>query len=409
MDELTAQAVSTQDSNPRDEILAILTELGMKLLVEFAWTNGDEVLAVVKPSCDGFSFAPTAMPKCSDLVLSRFAYIRRDSAGLIIESPEALCQMEISHPKSLTWLHLLLHPTSVNEPATDDLQFFEFVSLLWCSGFLDSTQEAESPSRASWEFHDLLFHWRTRSGRLAAPQCDTSRFRDKFASPSGIKSIMASTAVEFPESRGEWKIAGRRSLIEVLESRRTNSEQGDRPITVSEVSSILYHAARIRHHIEGDYQDLYLRSVPAAGAIQEIEFYVAVGQCNGLSRGLYHYHSHHQKLFKIAAKKEHVSALLNDAAVSWAKPHEPPQVLIVLASRFPRLAWKYEGIAYRLTLLNAGVILQTMYLLATELGLACSAIGGGDTDLFAEATGIDPFDETSVAEFALGSSICRQI
>ncbi len=82
----------------------------------------------------------------------------------------------------------------------------------------------------------------------------------------------------------------------------------------------------------------------------------------------------------------------------------PPQILIVLTCRFPRFAWKYQSMAYRLVLMNAGVVIQTMYLVATDLGLAGCANGSGDSRLFAEITGLDPLRETSIGEFALGSS-----
>jgi hypothetical protein len=44
-----------------------------------------------------------------------------------------------------------------------------------------------------------------------------------------------------------------------------------------------------------------------------------------------------------------------------------------------------------------------MYLAATAMGLAPCALGAGDSDLFARATGIDYYAETSVGEFLLGS------
>ena len=44
-----------------------------------------------------------------------------------------------------------------------------------------------------------------------------------------------------------------------------------------------------------------------------------------------------------------------------------------------------------------------MYLTATAMELAPCAIGTGDSDLFARASGLDYYEETSVGEFALGS------
>jgi SagB-type dehydrogenase family enzyme len=98
-----------------------------------------------------------------------------------------------------------------------------------------------------------------------------------------------------------------------------------------------------------------------------------------------------------------VEALLQDAADSAAIAEDTLQVLLILAARFPRLAWKYESIAYALTLKHVGVVYQTMYLAATALGLAPCALGGGDADLFSRAAGTDYWAETSVGEFLLGS------
>jgi len=75
----------------------------------------------------------------------------------------------------------------------------------------------------------------------------------------------------------------------------------------------------------------------------------------------------------------------------------------VLTSRFQRLSWKYRGIAYAVTLKNVGVLYQTMYLVATAMGLAPCALGGGDAEGFALAAGTDPLVESSVGEFLLGS------
>ena len=95
--------------------------------------------------------------------------------------------------------------------------------------------------------------------------------------------------------------------------------------------------------------------------------------------------------------------MIADCAMAWAQPEQPPQCLMVVASRVPRLAWKYEAIAYRLSLLDAGVALQCLYLVATDLGLNGCAAGTGNPALFAEATGASSWTETGIAEFGFGS------
>ena len=49
---------------------------------------------------------------------------------------------------------------------------------------------------------------------------------------------------------------------------------------------------------------------------------------------------------------------------------QKPDLAIVIASRLPRLAWKYQGMAYRASLMNAGVVFNLMYLVAIDMGLA---------------------------------------
>jgi SagB-type dehydrogenase family enzyme len=80
-----------------------------------------------------------------------------------------------------------------------------------------------------------------------------------------------------------------------------------------------------------------------------------------------------------------------------------PQVLITFAARFQRMGWKYDGMAYAATLKNVGVMYQTMYLVATAMGIAPCGLVSGNSDLLAQAAGLDYLKESSVGEFMLGS------
>jgi SagB-type dehydrogenase family enzyme len=138
-------------------------------------------------------------------------------------------------------------------------------------------------------------------------------------------------------------------------------------------------------------------------ASYELEFYAAVNLCPNLELGLYHYDSLGHRLGRLCGRTAELESLFRDAAESTAIPKTDLQVLLVLAARFPRLMWKYESIAYALTLKHVGVVFQTMYLAATAMGLGACAVGGGDADVFAKAAGTDYCAETSVGEFILGS------
>ena len=106
---------------------------------------------------------------------------------------------------------------------------------------------------------------------------------------------------------------------------------------------------------------------------------------------------------RITERTAAVEELLEDAGAAAGIAPDSLQVLLILAARFGRVAWKYSSIAYSLILKNVGVLYMNMYLNATAMGLAPCAIGAGDADKFARIAGTDYYSETSVGEFLLGS------
>jgi SagB-type dehydrogenase family enzyme len=189
------------------------------------------------------------------------------------------------------------------------------------------------------------------------------------------------------------------------------------PITDRQLGEFLFRVARVTSYREEEIstpggpvrQVFAARPYPAGGGLYELELYAAIQACNPLAPGLYHYDPAGHRLIRLQGRTTEVAALLCDAAESTATPEDTLQVLLILAARFPRVAWKYESIAYALTLKHVGVLYQTMYLTATAMGLAPCAIGGGDADLFARAAGTDYYAETSVGEFLLGTPRPQQV
>ena len=96
-----------------------------------------------------------------------------------------------------------------------------------------------------------------------------------------------------------------------------------------------------------------------------------------------------------------LDALLTEAQLSMDAP-APPQIVITIAARFGRVSWKYSSLAYALILKDVGVLIQTLYLMATDMGLGGCAIGSTNIDLFAKMTGIEFHVEGPVGQFALG-------
>ena len=133
----------------------------------------------------------------------------------------------------------------------------------------------------------------------------------------------------------------------------------------------------------------------------ELELYLAANKCQGLARGFYHYDAGAHALVPIGVAANELEALLTGAKYAMGAA-AAPQILITIAARFGRISWKYSSIAYALILKDVGVLMQTFYLMATDMGLGGCAIGTANIDLFAKMTGIEFHIEGPVGQFALG-------
>jgi SagB-type dehydrogenase family enzyme len=198
--------------------------------------------------------------------------------------------------------------------------------------------------------------------------------------------------------------------VRLLHQRRsTRSFDDNSPITINELALFLENTARVLSQwtadtVEGGPSVAYtVRPYPSAGASYELELYLAVDKCDGLARGFYHYDAAEHGLVLISTRTPELEALFAGAQLAMGASARP-QILITIAARFGRMSWKYSALAYALILKDAGVLTQTFYLMATDMGLAGCAIGPANIDLFAKMTGIEFHIEGPVGQFALGRS-----
>jgi SagB-type dehydrogenase family enzyme len=420
---LEAFVRSLPDGTPSDavELAAVLVRASFLLAHHVAW-RGRVELSVTPMSPDS-DFRPAAPDPAVHLRLSRFAYCRRAERELVLESPLSLQRAVLRGPALGSLVQVLSRPVRLAEVEAGlggDLAPLARAAVAHLLGTgtvtmslpgRDATGEprfAEDQDEAmrQWSFHDLLFHARSRRGRHDYPYGTTFRFSGQIEPVPAVKAPDGrGAAIELRRPDRDPPAGADVSLTDALEGRRSIRVHGPEPIGIDQLGEFLHGTARVRARFDADASNPYERTsrpYPSGGAEYELELYLAVGRCRGLVRGLYHYDALGHRLHELPTCEEHLAALLRDAAASMGRRGEP-DVLITITSRFQRTAWKYESIAYSLTLKHVGVLYQTMYLVATAMGLAGCAIGGGSSDLGARALGLDYVREGSVGEFALGS------
>jgi SagB-type dehydrogenase family enzyme len=401
------------------EIDQLVRRLARHGLVEYrlARPGGDKDLAVIEPQLPDYWPRTPPLRETDVVALSRFAYLRRRGGDMVLESPRAGAIFKIRDPSIAAALAALTQPWQIKQLRRQDgFPGIEFLALLLDCRILFKTSDAGDDglraaegdnNLALWDFHDLLFHARSTEGRHANPLGGLTRYAGAIAPTPAVRPRWPGKKIDLRRlSRA--RSAAQSPLAKLLRERRSTREfDAFRPVELAELARFLDGTARIlsksKHAIDpraGEVEYTH-RPYPSAGAGYELELYVAVGKCDGLARGFYHYDADAHALVPIGARIDDFEALLVGAQFAMGVTSAPP-IVITIAARFGRVSWKYSSIAYSLVLKDVGVLLQTFYLMTAEMGLGGCAVGITNIELFARMTGIEFHVEGPVGQFALG-------
>jgi SagB-type dehydrogenase family enzyme len=409
---------SFSSGSPIDqEIDLLVRRLARRGLLEYRLGQAGKDKAVIEPQMPDYWPRMPKLGGADRIVLSRFAYLRRRGTEMILESPRAGALFRISDPKVAAALARLATPQTVNKlRRQDDFPGIElFALLLDCHILFKIEADGGDGLRADegddnlvlWDFHDLLFHTRSTEGRQANLLGGLYPYAGVMPPPPAVRSRWPGTKIELSKPS---TAPAATPFVELMRERHSTRDFDDgNPITLAELSQFLDRSARIQSKWqstidqgdEGPVIDYTTRPYPAGGSSYELELYLTVANCAGLERGFYHYDADLHALVPIGARPHDLELQLSAAEFAMDAPGAP-QILITMAARFDRLSWKYSSIAYSLILKDVGVLIQTLYLVATDMGLGGCAIGSNNIDLFAKMTGIEFHVEGPVGQFALG-------
>ena len=414
---LSLRSISSVSRNIDKEIGLLVQRLARHGLLEYRLArspNGEDLVVIEPQVADYWPQAPQ-LGNAAALVLSRFAFMRRRGAEMVLESPRAGALFKICDPKIAVAIAMLSTPQQIKQlrqqegfPGVELLALLLDCQILFKVGAAGESglRPAEGDhSLVLWDFHDLLFHTRSTEGRHANPLGGVYPY-------VGIISPLPAVRPSWPGKRVDLRklsaahpeaVSPVAKLLRERHSTRSFDDQ--RPITLAELAQFLDGTARVLSRsnmkLDLDDGDHTVRPYPSAGAAHELELYLAVNLCEGLGRGFYHYDAGAHALAPIGVPANELEALLAEAEYTMGAP-AAPQILITIAARFGRISWKYSSIAYALILKDVGVLTQTLYLMGTDMGLGGCAIGIMNIDLFAKMTGIKFHVEGPVGQFAIG-------
>jgi len=155
------------------------------------------------------------------------------------------------------------------------------------------------------------------------------------------------------------------SLEEVLLKRRSVRDYTDEPLTLQEVSQLLWAA-------QGITDPRGFRTSPSAGATYPLETYLVAGNVDGLAPGLYRYVPGRHVIVKLMdgdLRSQLSKAALGQECVKRGA------IDIVFTAIYERTTWRYGRRGIRYVHIEIGHAAQNVYLQAAALNLGTVAVG----------------------------------
>ena len=168
------------------------------------------------------------------------------------------------------------------------------------------------------------------------------------------------------------ELEGKVSLEEAIARRRSVRRYRAEPLTLSQLSQVLWSAQGITAGGE-------LRAAPSAGATYPLELFAFVGKqaIDGLEAGIYHYEVDSHSL--VCSQRGDLRQELARAALDQGFIVSAP-VDIVICAIYTRTSYTYGRRGERYVHMEVGHVGENIHLQAVALGLATVEVGAFDDE-----------------------------
>jgi SagB-type dehydrogenase family enzyme len=165
------------------------------------------------------------------------------------------------------------------------------------------------------------------------------------------------------------------NLYDLLNNRRTVRTYSREPLSLSELSFLLWSTQGIQITAEGERT---FRTVPSAGARHAFETLLLCNNIEGIEPGVYRYAASQHTLVSLPFNDNQIDTLI-DGFRNIILPTTSAATFMWIG--FPeRMTWKFGERGYRYLLMDAGHLCQNLYLAAESIGCGTCAIGAFDDE-----------------------------
>jgi SagB-type dehydrogenase family enzyme len=194
--------------------------------------------------------------------------------------------------------------------------------------------------------------------------------------------------IELPKP-AEIKIKDK-NLRECIEKRKSVREYSNKPLTLEELSYLLWCTQGIREitsrHI--------LKNVPSAGARHPFETYILVKNVESLKPGLYRFIGTKHALIEINLK-ENIAQKIK-AACGGQELFDPAAAVFIWVAIAYRMTWRYWERGYRYIFIDAGHVCQNLYLAGESIDCGVCAVDSYADDELNNLLGLDGVNQFAV-------------
>jgi SagB-type dehydrogenase family enzyme len=192
---------------------------------------------------------------------------------------------------------------------------------------------------------------------------------------------------------------GKMDVIEALRHRKSRRKYTQEPLTLEEISYLLWATQGVRDVVRSKGKIRYCRTAPSSGSCYPYETYILANRIEGVEVGMYRYLPLDHLLCFLYREEDLVDKVHQAFLGQFIR--DSAAVFIWTAIPY-RAEWRYGMISHKVVLVEAGHICQNLYLACESIGIGTCALGAYDQESLDKILRVDGRDEFAVYAAVIG-------